>query len=72
MLSAKQEDFMDEYETINLDATPGGIAVLTLDRPDRHNALNALVIEETIPGMKTSRTPTSWRRCCVDLLRCRR
>lgn len=53
MLSAKQEDFMDEYETINLDATPGGIAVLTLDRPDRHNALNALVIEELTDALET-------------------
>ena len=44
---------MDEYETINLDATPGGIAVLTLDRPDRHNALNALVIEELTDALET-------------------
>ena len=44
---------MDEYETINLDATPGGIAVLTLDRPDRHNAFNALVIEELTDALET-------------------
>ena len=44
---------MDTYETINLDATPGGIAVLTLDRPDRHNAFNALVIEELTDALET-------------------
>ena len=44
---------MDEYETINLDATPGGIAVITLDRPKRHNAFNALVIEELSDALET-------------------
>lgn len=44
---------MDEYETINLDATPGGIAVLTLDRPDRHNAFNAMVIDELTDALET-------------------
>ena len=44
---------MDEYETINLDATPGGIAVLTLDRPDKHNAFNAQVIAELSDALET-------------------
>lgn len=34
------------YETISLQATQEGLAVVTLNRPDVHNAFNALVIEE--------------------------
>ncbi|WP_341197645.1 enoyl-CoA hydratase-related protein [Hyphomonas chukchiensis] len=34
------------YETITLQATQEGLAVVTLNRPDVHNAFNALVIEE--------------------------
>lgn len=41
------------YQTIELDATPGGIAVLTLNRPDKHNAFNALVIEELTDALQT-------------------
>ncbi|WP_084398194.1 enoyl-CoA hydratase-related protein [Henriciella aquimarina] len=44
---------MDEYETINLDATPGGIGVITLDRADKHNAFNAQVIEELTDALET-------------------
>ena len=41
------------YETIQLDATPGGIAVLTLNRPDKHNAFNAVVIDELTDALET-------------------
>ncbi|MBU1286982.1 MAG: enoyl-CoA hydratase/isomerase family protein [Alphaproteobacteria bacterium] len=34
------------YETISLQATQEGLAVVTLNRPDVHNAFNALVVEE--------------------------
>lgn len=44
---------MDEYETIDLDATPGGIAVISLDRADKHNAFNAQVIEELTDALET-------------------
>ncbi len=49
------------YETISLDATPGGIAVLTLDRPDKHNAFNALVIEELTDAIETLSDQTTIR-----------
>lgn len=52
---------MDEYETINLDATPGGIAVITLDRADKHNALNAQVIEELTDALVTLEEQTTIR-----------
>ena len=47
------------YTTIMLDATPGGIAVITLNRPDVHNAFNAIVIEELIDAFDMIKsTPT--------------
>ncbi|MEM9938119.1 MAG: enoyl-CoA hydratase-related protein [Pseudomonadota bacterium] len=44
---------MSEYETIQLDATRDGIAILTLDRPDKHNAFNGQVIEELTDALET-------------------
>lgn len=44
---------MSEYETIALDATRDGIAILTLNRPDKHNAFNSQVIEEITDALKT-------------------
>ncbi len=44
---------MAEYETITLDATRAGIAILTLNRPDRHNAFNGQVIEELTDVLET-------------------
>jgi len=44
---------MAEYETIELDATRDGIAILTLNRPDRHNAFNSQVIEEITDALET-------------------
>lgn len=49
------------YETIQLDATPGGIAVLTLNRPDKHNAFNAQVIEELTDALETLEEQTTIR-----------
>ena len=37
---------MRDYETIRLEATQEGLAVITLARPDVHNAFNALMIAE--------------------------
>ena len=44
---------MSEYETISLDATRAGIAILTLNRPDKHNAFNSQVIAELTDALET-------------------
>lgn len=44
---------MSEYETITLDATPAGIAILTLNRPDKRNAFNGQVIGEITDALET-------------------
>lgn len=44
---------MSEYETITLDATREGIAILTLNRPDKRNAFNSIVIEELTDALET-------------------
>mgnify|MGYP003646067512 CR=1 FL=1 len=41
------------YETIRLEATQEGLAVVTLNRPDVHNAFNAEVIEELTDAFDT-------------------
>ncbi|MEM8633199.1 MAG: crotonase/enoyl-CoA hydratase family protein [Pseudomonadota bacterium] len=34
------------FETLTLDVDPRGVATLTLNRPDKHNAMSALMIDE--------------------------
>ncbi|MEL7129778.1 MAG: enoyl-CoA hydratase-related protein [Pseudomonadota bacterium] len=47
---------MDQvYTSIMLDATPDGVAVVTLNRPEKHNAFNAIVIEELADAFETLR-----------------
>ncbi|MEO0712898.1 MAG: enoyl-CoA hydratase-related protein [Pseudomonadota bacterium] len=43
------------YETITLDATRGGVAVVSMNRPDKHNAFNAQVIDELAHAFETLR-----------------
>ncbi len=52
---------MAEYETITLNATPGGVAVVTLNRPDKHNAFNALVVRELADAFENLRPETQLR-----------
>ncbi|MEM7494469.1 MAG: enoyl-CoA hydratase-related protein, partial [Pseudomonadota bacterium] len=44
---------MSEYETITLDATRAGIAILTLNLPDKRNAFNGQVIGEITDALET-------------------
>lgn len=44
---------MSTYETIMLDATRAGIAILTLNRPDKRNAFNGQVIGEITDALET-------------------
>lgn len=44
---------MSTYETIELDASPGGVAVILLNRPDQRNAFNAQMISELTDAFET-------------------
>lgn len=46
---------MNGYETIHLDATPGGVAIVTMNRPEKRNAFNALVVDELADAFETIR-----------------
>ena len=37
---------MSDYTTIELDVSPAGVAVVLLNRPEKHNAFNAHVVDE--------------------------
>ena len=41
------------YQHIELDASPGGVAVVLLNRPDKHNAFNAQVVSELNDAFET-------------------
>lgn len=44
---------MSDYETIELDVSRAGVAVILLNRPDKRNALNAQVISELADAVET-------------------
>lgn len=46
---------MSETEPVILDASPGGLAVVLLNRPEKHNAINADVIERLSDAFETLR-----------------
>lgn len=50
---------MSEYETLTLDASPGGVAYVLLTRPEKHNAFNAQVIAELSDVFETLRASTA-------------
>ncbi len=56
---------MDDFQTIKLMASPGGVASILLNRPDTHNAFTALMVEELSDAIETVRTSN----CRVLLLR---
>lgn len=52
---------MSEYETIELDASPGGIAVILLKRPEKRNAFNRLMIDELADVLENLRAEEQLR-----------
>ena len=52
---------MSDYETVTIDASPGGTAVILLNRPDKRNAFNRLMIDELADIFETLRTETQLR-----------
>ncbi len=43
------------YDSIELKASPGGVAVVLLNRPEKHNAFNARMVEELADAFETLR-----------------
>lgn len=56
---------MSDFQTIQLQASPGGVASILLNQPQTHNAFTALMIEELSSAIETIRTSN----CRVMLLR---
>ncbi|MEM6946820.1 MAG: enoyl-CoA hydratase-related protein, partial [Pseudomonadota bacterium] len=52
---------MRAYETIKLEATRAGVAVVSLDRPEKHNAFNAQVVAELADAFENLRAETHLR-----------
>ncbi len=46
---------MSALETVILDATPGGVATVLINRPEKHNAFNGQVIEQLSDAFETVR-----------------
>ncbi len=47
---------MSDLNTVILDASPGGLATVMLNRPDKHNAFNGQVVEQLSDAFETVRT----------------
>ncbi len=56
---------MSDLNTIILDASPGGLATVMINRPDKHNAFNGHVVEQLADAFETVRTSN----CRAMLLR---
>lgn len=52
------EETVTQYDAITLDVSPGGVGVVTLNRPERHNAFNANTIAELSDAFDTLRHET--------------
>ena len=46
---------MSEYQTISLEASPGGVAVVLLNRPEKRNAFNHVMVNELADAFETLR-----------------
>lgn len=52
---------MSEYETIKLDASPGGVAVIFLNRPEQGNALDGKMVRELTDALENIRSEEQLR-----------
>lgn len=52
---------MSDYETIKLDASPGGVAVILLNRPEKGNALNGKMVVELTDALENLRSEEQLR-----------
>lgn len=46
---------MSQFQTIEFDASPGGVATILFNRPDKHNAFTAQVISKLMDAFETVR-----------------
>lgn len=46
---------MSEYQNISLQASPGGVAVVLLNRPEKRNAFNHVMVKELADAFETLR-----------------
>lgn len=56
---------MSNFQTIKLQASPGGVASILLNQPQKHNAFTAMMIDELADAFETVRTSN----CRVLILR---
>ena len=49
---------MSDLNTVELEATPGGVATVLINRPGKHNAFNDRVVEQLADAFETVRTST--------------
>ncbi len=56
---------MSDTNAVILDASPGGLATVMINRPDKHNAFNSQVVEQLADAFETVRTSN----CRVMILR---
>ncbi len=56
---------MSDLQTVKVAATPGGVATVLLDRPEKHNAFNDLVVAQLTDAFELVRTST----CRMMILR---
>lgn len=56
---------MSDLKTVKVEATPGGVATVLLDRPEKHNAFNDRVVAQLADAFELVRTST----CRMMILR---
>lgn len=57
----EREFVMSEYETIKLDASPGGVVAILLDRPEQGNAIDGKMVRELTDAFENLRSEEQLR-----------